>query len=54
MEDNSKKSRKTKKEPSVAPGYDDEKYGEKATWEDIRKGNSTKVTRVFLDENDPS
>jgi hypothetical protein len=43
-----------KQEPRVAPGYNDEKFGEKATRRDIRDGNYTKVTRVFLDENDPS
>lgn len=43
-----------KKEPVVAPGFDDERFGEKATEEDIKRGNYTKVTRVFLDENDPS
>lgn len=41
-------------DPTVAPGYNDRKFGEKATEEDIRKGNITKVTRVYLDENDPS
>ena len=51
-EDKSKKTRK--KAPDVAPGYNDEKFGEDATPEDIKKGNYTKVTRVFLDENDPS
>lgn len=50
----SKKDRRKKKEPTVAPGFEDERFGENATPEDIRKGNATKVTRVFLDENDPS
>jgi len=45
---------KKKKQPSVAPGFEDERFGEDATEEDIKKGRSTKVTRVFLDENDPS
>lgn len=45
---------KNKREPRVAPGFNDSKFGESATDEDIRKGNYTKVTRVFLDENDPS
>ncbi|MCR4435398.1 MAG: hypothetical protein QHH06_08670 [Clostridiales bacterium] len=49
-----KKERKQRKEPRVAPGYPDEKFGEDATREDIKKGNCTRVTRVFLDENDPS
>ena len=48
------KDKKDKREPRVAPGFNDRKFGEDATREDIRKGNSTKVTRVFLDENDPS
>ena len=53
MEDN-KRGKKNKKMPRVAPGYNDEKFGEDASAEDIKKGDSTKVTRVFLDENDPS
>lgn len=47
-------SKKKKKEPTVAPGFNDRKFGEAATKEDIRKGNYTLETRVFLDENDPS
>ncbi len=43
-----------KKEPSVAPGLNDRKFGEKASGEDVKSGKSTKVTRVYLDENDPS
>jgi len=42
------------KEPTVAPGYSDRKFGEKASKKDIESGNSTRVTRVYLDENDPS
>lgn len=49
-----KDGKKAKKEPTVAPGFEDERFGENATREDIRKGNFTRVTRVFLDENDPS
>ncbi len=49
-----KKDRKERKEPTAAPGFNDRKFGEDATEEDIKKGNFTKVTRVFLDENDPS
>jgi len=49
-----REERKRKKEPRTAPGFDDRKFGEDATREDIKKGNYTKVTRVFLDENDPS
>lgn len=52
--ENKKRNKNVKKNPTVAPGYNDEKFGEDATKEDIRKGNSTKVVRVFLDENDPS
>lgn len=51
---NNKSFEKKKKEPTVAPGFSDEKFGEMATEEDIKKGRSTKVTRVFLDENDPT
>lgn len=50
----SKNTKEKKKAPVVAPGYNDEKFGESATKEDVQKGNYTKVTRVFLDENDPS
>lgn len=49
-----KDKRQKKREPSVAPGFEDERFGEDATAEDIKKGRSTKITRVFLDENDPS
>lgn len=51
---NKEQRRKRKKEPTVAPGFSDEVFGEDATEEDIKKGNYTKVTRVYLDENDPS
>lgn len=41
------------KEPSVAPGND--KFLEaKASKEEIRKGNYTKVTTLSFDEVDPS
>jgi hypothetical protein len=46
--------RNNKKTPTVAPGYNDEKFGEDATSKDIKNGNSTKTIRIFLDENDPS
>lgn len=49
-----KEIKKNKNTPTVAPGFDDSKFGEKASEEDIRNGNYTKVTRVYLDENDPS
>ncbi|MEG6612598.1 hypothetical protein V6C42_07020 [Pseudoclostridium thermosuccinogenes] len=42
------------KEPKVAPGFSDAKFGEKATEDEIRRGESTRVTRLYLDENDPS
>jgi len=48
-----KKKGRTKGRPIVAPGYDDEKFGENASDEEIREDNYTRVTRVFLDENDP-
>ncbi|WP_162862496.1 hypothetical protein [Acetivibrio cellulolyticus] len=48
------KSKKKSDDRRVAPGFSDEKFGENATSEDIKKGNYTKVVRVFLDENDPS
>lgn len=39
----------------VAPGIDpDDAYGEKATQEDINRGESTIVTRLVYDEYDPS
>lgn len=49
-----RKSGKKDKEPIVAPGFNDKKFGEDASAQDIKKGKSTKVTRLFLDENDPS
>lgn len=49
-----KKHKGEKKEPTVAPGNSDSKFGEKATREDIARGDYTRVTRVYLDENDPS
>lgn len=49
-----KKVRNTNKQPIVAPGFEDERFGEQATKKDRENGNVTKVTRVFLDENDPS
>ncbi len=39
----------------VAPGMDPESsYGEKATKSEIKKGESTTVTRLTYDEYDPS
>jgi hypothetical protein len=48
-----KQARQTSMGPTVAPGINDEQFGENATKEDIRNGNSTKVIRLFWDENDP-
>jgi hypothetical protein len=44
----------TKSGPRVAPGFSDAKFGQDASPEDKKTGNVTRVTRVFLDENDPS
>lgn len=52
--DHEKREKNKNRKPVVAPGYNDRKFGEAATEKDIKKGNYTKVTRVFLDENDPS
>jgi len=49
-----KELKKNKSAPKVAPGLSNGKFGEDASEEDIRRGNYTKVTRVYLDENDPS
>ncbi|HEX2945565.1 MAG TPA: hypothetical protein VHT96_06390 [Clostridia bacterium] len=49
-----RKYKEKPKEPTVATGYNDRKFGEKASKKDIESGNSTRVTRVYLDENDPS
>ncbi|MFZ5988801.1 MAG: hypothetical protein ACOYWZ_16985 [Bacillota bacterium] len=50
-----KKEKKEKREErTVAPGLFAERFGEDATREDEKKGNSTKVVRVYLDETDPS
>jgi hypothetical protein len=49
-----KRNKRNNKAPTVAPGYNDEKFGEDATREDVKSGKSTKTSRVFLDENDPS
>lgn len=46
--------KKRPSEPVTAPGYNDRKFGENATAEDIKKGNYTKTIRVYYDENDPS
>ncbi len=42
-------------EATVAPGIDDEQGLEiKASPEDLKKGDTTRVTTLSLDENDPS
>ena len=50
----SKKQFKRKKEATEAPGMSDKKFGQPATGEDMKNGNYTSATRVYLDENDPS
>ena len=52
--DNKGKNIRQRNGPKVAPGLNDRKFGEDASKEDIKKGDSTKVTRLYLDENDPS
>ncbi len=50
-----KNNTQIKSEATVAPGIDDEQGLElKASQEDIKKGNTTKVTMLSYDENDPS
>lgn len=39
--------------PLYAPGIDDADIIPRADDEDKKKGNVTRETRVFLDENDP-
>ncbi|WP_163970236.1 hypothetical protein [Oceanobacillus halotolerans] len=49
------KRNKQKEENTVAPGIDpDESYGEKASKSDIKKDETTTVTRLTYDEYDPS
>lgn len=41
--------------PSVAPGIDDdEELNLEATEDEVEEGDFTQVTRLVLDENDPS
>ncbi|MBP1969137.1 hypothetical protein J2Z83_001240 [Virgibacillus natechei] len=50
-----KKKRTQPAESVVAPGMDPEdSYGERATKSDIRKKESTRVTRLLNDEYDPN
>jgi hypothetical protein len=49
-----KNDKKREKETKVAPGMEDDPRWEKATKDDRKKGNTTKVTRTVWDENDPS
>jgi hypothetical protein len=46
--------KRMKGKPVVAPGFEDDMFWEDADEEDIRRGNYTKVSRLYLDENDPS
>ena len=50
--DNKNKFGKKEDTKKVAPGFSDERFGEDATPDDIKKGNYTKVIRLFPDEND--
>ncbi|MDR6998440.1 hypothetical protein [Neobacillus niacini] len=44
-----------KKEPTVAPGMDDqEELGQSATEEEVDRGEYTSVTTLSYDEVDPS
>jgi len=47
-----KNRKKIKNKSKLVPGLTGQ-LEENASPEDIRKGNYTRVTRVFLDENDP-
>ncbi len=48
-----KREKGKKAEPSVAPGINEEDLGEDASREDKKRGNYTRVIRVYLDEHDP-
>jgi hypothetical protein len=51
----SKKREELKKEPTVAPGMDDqEELEQSASKKDIRNGDYTRVTTLSFDEVDPS
>ncbi|MBP3950432.1 hypothetical protein [Bacillus suaedae] len=48
-------TKKTEPNQKVAPTIDEEdSYGQDATEEEIREGDSTTVTRLVFDEHDPS
>ncbi|WP_342433518.1 hypothetical protein [Neobacillus sp. FSL H8-0543] len=50
-----KKNNYSKEEPTMAEGMDTEdELNRSATQEEIDNGDSTKVTILSLDENDPS
>jgi len=50
-----KKHSQIRSEATVAPGIDDDQGLEiKASPKDLQEGNTTKVTSLSLDENDPS
>ncbi|MCE7792776.1 hypothetical protein K8O68_10150 [Salipaludibacillus sp. CUR1] len=45
----------SEEERTTAPGINEEdEFGEEATEDDRRRGDSTKVTRLIYDEYDPS
>ncbi|WEG13044.1 hypothetical protein PU629_01410 [Pullulanibacillus sp. KACC 23026] len=47
--------KKHEDEPTLAPGIDTEdELNDEATEEEIEEGDTTTVTRLVLDENDPS
>lgn len=49
------KKNKLKNEPTIAPGIDDyEELDQKASEEEVEKGEYTSVTTLSLDEADPS
>lgn len=55
MKRKQKASDKRREQPSVAPGLDDVNVlGREATKKEVRRGDSTEVTRLALDEADPS
>ncbi len=49
----SEKKKNTAEKPKFAPGvHDEEVVLQDATKEDKKKGNTTRITRVYLDEYD--
>ncbi|HOJ09895.1 MAG TPA: hypothetical protein PK733_04800 [Clostridiales bacterium] len=49
-----RKQKNTNDGPVFAPGLSNDALEKRASVRDILKGNYTKVTKVYLDENDPS